>query len=81
MIGVISTNQTELNDIAARIHSALNSAPVRYFANEYTELINKPNTDLYAVEILEKPDYYAVIMDTLTEQEKALIGEMAPDWF
>ena len=81
MIGLISTDQTELNDIAARIHTALTAARVRYVANEYTELINKPSTDLYAVEILEKPDYYPVIMDTLTEQEKALIGDLSPDWF
>ncbi len=81
IIGVISPSEPELNDIAERIHAALSAAPVRYVAQRYTELINKPNTDLYAVEILQKPDYYPVIMDTLTEQEKNQIAELTPEWF
>lgn len=81
MIGLISTDETQLNDISARIHIALNSSQARYFATEYGEAMKHTSEDLYALILLEKEDYYTIIINTLTEDERAMIQALTPDWF
>tara|TARA_R110002096_G_scaffold135829_5_gene287920 strand:- start:1475 stop:1726 length:252 start_codon:yes stop_codon:yes gene_type:complete len=81
MIGLIGTDQTQLNDISARIHIALNSSHARYFATEYGDAIKHTSEDLYALILLEKEDYYTIIINTLTEGERTMIQPVTPDWF
>ena len=81
MIGLISTDEAQLNDISARIHIALNSSHARYFAAEYGQPMKHINEDLYALILLEKEDYYPIIINTLTEGERTMIQPVTPDWF
>ncbi len=81
MIGLISADETQLNDISARLHIALNSSQARYHATEYGQAMKHVNEDLYALILLEKEDYYPVIINTLTDDERAMIQPVTPDWF
>jgi len=82
MIGIVNTDENLLTEISERLHVALNSSEgLRYVAQQYGEPMKHPAQELFALVVLPKTDYNSVIMDTLTDQEIAMIQTLGNDWF
>ena len=82
MKGIVNADEEMLKEISDKIHVALNSSKgLKYVAQEYGEPIKHPGEDLFALLILKRADYNSVIMNTLTDQEIAMIQTIGNDWF
>ena len=81
MIGIINEQAQILEDISTKIHLALLSSTANYTAENYSIPQKHHEQNLFMIRILEKEEYYSLIIGALTKQERAQIVEIPPDWF
>lgn len=82
MIGIVSQNIEQLNEISARLNVHLNSIKgLKYVAFEYGQPFQHPEKRLYALRLIEIEPYYTHILEVLSESEKKQIIELTNDWF
>ena len=81
MIGIVDASDIVLNDIAARLHTALENSGLRYSATAYGEVHPHPTEPKYALFICENELYCPVVMEELTAEKEAKIEEIGIDWW
>ena len=81
MTGIVNTSIDFLQVLNDKLHLTLNSAKIKYVAQTYAIPMKHPGEELYALLLTKKTLYLNIIMDTLTDDEKAMIQELGSDWF
>lgn len=79
--GIVNTSIDFLQSLNNKLHLTLNSAKIKYVAQTYAIPMKHPGEELYALLLTKKDLYLNIIMDTLTDDEKAMIQELGSDWF
>lgn len=81
MEGIVNISIDFLQVLNAKLHLTLNSAKIKYVAQTYAIPMKHPEEELYALVLTKNPLYLDIIMNTLNDDEKAMIQELSPDWF
>ena len=81
MEGIVNISIDFLQVLNDKLHLTLNSAKIKYVAQTYAIPMKHPGEELYALVLTKKPLYLYIIMNTLNDDEKAMIQELGPEWF
>ena len=82
MIGLVSTLESELQEVSANIHITLsNTQGIKYVAENYGDPFQHPAEDKYALKIVQDEPYYEFILNCLTEEQKENLEVLSQDWF